>query len=96
MRLPDVVHLMCELGVTRNPATLARLIRFVQECEGNTACFNGRGGDCGRRDCAWREICTRAPTDHEPAVVSRSFCPVPRLTSLIHRNIPAASSWELC
>lgn len=94
MKVPDLVRLMCELGVPRNPATLANMIRFVQECEGNPVCFNSKGGHCDRRDCAWRQLCVRSATERE-SVLADSCCQLPRMTSLTRRNVPIPQSCEV-
>ena len=56
-----VSKFMCELGISRNPANLAAVIRFVQRAEGHVECFgNGRKG-CTQYGCAWRSLCMATP-----------------------------------
>lgn len=47
---------LVEMGVSRNPATLAAAIRFVQRAEGNFDCFGTADGDFDPWERTWREL----------------------------------------
>jgi hypothetical protein len=38
---------------------LTRLIRSIQNIEGNPDCFGRADGNCDRKDCLWREYCLK-------------------------------------
>ena len=72
MDLATLDEFMCQLGISRNPANLSAMIRFVQRCEGNAECFGTSRKDCRQFRCAWRALCTdrRAlSTEAAPPVV---------------------------
>jgi hypothetical protein len=63
VNLASLESFLAGMGVSRNPATLAAAIRFVQRAEGNFDCFGTADGYCDQWECTWRSECFGGPRE---------------------------------
>jgi hypothetical protein len=93
MDINTLTRLMCELGIPRNPATVAAMIRFIQQTEGYEQCFSTGRRTCPHVACSWRSICLREETAHETTQERRPLAAKARCAGLDGHS-PAGGSWR--
>lgn len=58
MNLKEVKEIAADRGVKAGKMKKGELIRFMQETEGNPACFETeRNLSCNESNCLWKEDC---------------------------------------
>ena len=100
MNLASLVTFLAEMGVSRNPATLAAAIRFVQRAEGNFDSFGTADGYCDQSECTWRSECLgglrEAPDPPAaPCDDAKSIDEVWESLSVRVRRVPLERAWRV-
>jgi hypothetical protein len=58
MKMDDVKAIARAQAIKAGTMKKAELIRAIQACEGNSACYNtDQAAVCGQEECLWRDDC---------------------------------------